>query len=328
MFQPKKKELAISREIKTAALVITGLVLIIFTFNYLKGENLLDSSRKFYALFDNVEGLGTSAPVTINGFAVGRVQDIELSQEDGQLRVMLLLDNDFEFSKNSEVQLYENGLIGGKAIAIIPAFDDGAVAVSGDLLKSTVKPGLSELLNQKLTPLQEKIETMMVSADSVLKNINDVFDEQTKANLRGSIAQLNSTIASFKNTSTSLNSLISDNQDKLDNTLSNFDNISGNLSKITDSLATANLSGTIKNLESTISNFDDVLASIESGEGSIGKLLKDEGLYNNLEGASKQLEQLLQDMKLNPKRYVHFSLFGKRPKVYDAEGNEIKDKDN
>ena len=169
---------------------------------------------------------------------------------------------------------------------------------------------------------------MMVSADSVLTNINDVFDEKTKENLRGSIAQLNSTIASFKNTSNSLNTLISDNQEKLDNTLSNFDNISGNLSKITDSLAQANLSGTIKSLESTISNFDDVLTSIESGEGSIGKLLKDEGLYNNLEGASKQLEQLLQDMKLNPKRYVHFSLFGRKAKVYDAEGNEIKDKDN
>lgn len=320
--------MAISREIKTAALVITGLVLIIFTFNYLKGENLLDSSRKFYALFDNVEGLGTSAPVTINGFAVGRVQEIEINKDDGRLTVMLLLDNDFEFSKNSKVQLYENGLIGGKAIAILPAFDHGEAAVSGDVLQSSVKPGLSELLNQKLTPLQEKIEMMMVSADSVLTNINDVFDEKTKENLRGSIAQLNSTIASFKNTSTSLNSLISENQEKLDNTLTNFDNISGNLSKITDSLAQSNLSGTIKNLESTISNFDEVLASIESGEGSIGKLLKDEGLYNNLEGASKQLEQLLQDMKLNPKRYVHFSLFGRKAKVYDAEGNEIKDKDN
>ena len=146
--------MAISREIKTAALVISGLVLIIFTFNYLKGENLLDSSRKFYALFDNVEGLATSAPVTINGFAVGRVQEIEINKEDGRLRVMLLLDNDFEFSKNSKVQLYENGLIGGKAIAILPAFDHDEVAVSGDVLQSSVKPGLSELLNQKLTPLQ------------------------------------------------------------------------------------------------------------------------------------------------------------------------------
>ncbi|RZW56724.1 MAG: MCE family protein [Flavobacteriaceae bacterium] len=318
--------MAISREVKTAGLVLIGLALIIFLFNYLKGENLLDSTRKFYTVFENVEGLATSAPVTINGLTVGRVQKITLDQEkNGQLMVMLLLDNDFEFSKNSTAELYETGLIGGKAIAIVPAFDDAEIARSGDMLDSEVKAGLSELLNQKLTPLQEKMEIMMVSADSVLTNINDVFDEKTKTNLQNSIAQLSATISSFKNTSQSLNGLITDNQEKLDNTLTNVDQISSNLLKITDSIASANLAQTIKNLESTIGNFDQVLASIENGEGSIGKLLKDEGLYNNLEGASKQLEQLLQDMKLNPKRYVHFSLFGKRPKQYDAEGNEIKE---
>lgn len=321
--------MAISREVKTAALVITGLLLIVFLFNYLKGENLLDSSRKFYAVFDNVEGLGSSSPVTINGHTVGRVQEIDfVSNTNGGLKVMLLLEDDYEFSVNSEAQLYENGLIGGKAVAIIPAFDNAEIAQSGLTLKSSVKAGLSELLNQKLTPLQEKIETMMVSADSVLKNINDVLDERTKANLRGSIAELNSTISSFKNTSVALNSLISDNQEKLSNTLSNMDNISSNLSSITDSIASADLTQTIRNLETTISNFDQVLANIENGEGSIGKLLKDEGLYNNLEGASKQLEELLQDMKLNPKRYVHFSLFGKRAKQYDADGNEIKEKND
>ena len=321
--------MAISREVKTAALVISGLLLIVFLFNYLKGENLLDSSRKFYVIYENIEGLETSSPVTINGFKVGRVQTIELEKNTtGSLRVMLLLEDEFEFSKNSEAQLYENGLIGGKAIAIIPVYDNAEIAKSGDVLKSSVKPGLSALLNQTLTPLQEKIETVMVSADSVLRNINDVFDEQTKANLKNSIAQLNNTITSFKSTSASLNSLITDNQEKLDNTLTNVDNISSNLSKISDSLASVDLAKTIKNLESTIGNFDQVLSSIENGEGSIGKLLKDDGLYENLEGASKQLEELLEDMKLNPKRYVHFSLFGKKAKQYDADGNEIKDKDN
>lgn len=319
--------MAISREVKTAVLVISGLVLIIFLFNYLKGQNLLDSSRKFYAEFENVEGLGTSAPVTINGFTVGKVQDIQFKDDgSGALRVMLLLDNSYEFSVNSKAELYENGLIGGKAIAILPAMDDAATAESGATLSSEVKPGLSELLNQRLTPLQEKIESAMLSADSLLLNINDVFDDRTKANLRNSIAQLNSTITSFKSTSESINSLVAENQEKISSTLSNVDKVSANLSQITDSIASANLAQTIKNLESTIGNFDEVLAKIERGDGSLGKLLKDEGLYDNLEGASLQLEQLLQDMKLNPKRYVHFSLFGKRAKQYDAEGNEIKDK--
>ncbi len=318
--------MAISKEVKTAVLVIGGLLLIVFLFNYLKGENLLDSSRRFYAEFDNVEGLETSAPVTINGFQVGRVQEIRfVDDQKGHLKVMLLLEDDFQFSENSEAQLYENGLIGGKAIAIIPAFDGAPNAESGDVLSSSLKPGLSELLNQKLTPLQEKIEKVMVSADSLMTNINSVFDEQTKSNLKSSISQLNGTIASFRQTSNSLNKLVTDNQEKLDNTLANVDKISTNLGSITDSIASSNLAQTIKNLESTIGEFDQVLSSIENGEGSLGKLLKDEGLYNNLEGASKQLEQLLQDMKLNPKRYVHFSLFGKRPKQYDADGNEIKE---
>ncbi|NNK69552.1 MAG: MCE family protein, partial [Flavobacteriaceae bacterium] len=174
--------MAISKEVKTAVLVIGGLLLIVFLFNYLKGENLLDSSRRFYAEFDNVEGLETSAPVTINGFQVGRVQEIRfVDDQKGHLKVMLLLEDDFQFSENSEAQLYENGLIGGKAIAIIPAFDGAPNAESGDVLSSSLKPGLSELLNQKLTPLQEKIEKVMVSADSLMTNINSVFDEQTKS---------------------------------------------------------------------------------------------------------------------------------------------------
>ena len=316
----------ISREVKTAILVISGLLFIIYLFNFLKGNNLLDSSRSFYAIYENVEGLAPSTPVTINGLNVGKVQEIGFTDDGtGKLLVKLVVDDEFEFSKNSEAQLYEGGLIGGKAIAIIPAFDNAENATKGSYLKGTVKAGLSELVNQRLTPLQEKIESTMVSADSLLININSVFDEQTKANLKNSILQLNSTISSFKTTSTSLNELVTSNQDKLNSTLNNVENISGNLSKITDSIARADLATTIRDLQTTITNFDNVLTSIENGEGSVGKLLKDEGLYNNLEGASKQLEQLLEDMKLNPKRYVHFSLFGKKAKQYDADGNEIKE---
>ncbi|WP_412984898.1 MlaD family protein [Pontimicrobium sp. IMCC45349] len=317
----------ISREVKTAILVISGIILFIYIFNYLKGENLLDSSKKVYAVYDNVEGLATSSPVTINGHAIGKVQEINFTDDgSAKLKVLLLIDSDFEFSKNSKAELYEAGLIGGKAIAIIPAFDGAENAKSGDILEGTVKAGLSELVNKKLTPLQEKIETMMVSADSLLTNINSVFDTKTKANLQEGISGLNEIIANFKETSKSIDRIVLVNEDKLNSTLANVDDISGDLSVITDSIASANLGQTIKELQSTISNFDSVLASIENGEGSVGKLLKDEGLYNNLEGASKQLEQLLQDMKLNPKRYVHFSLFGKKAKQYDAEGNEIKEK--
>ena len=154
----------LSKEIKTAILVISGVLLFIFIFNYLKGENVFDSSKKISAIYDNVEGLAPSAAVTINGHKIGKVQSIEFKGDgSGLLKVTMLIGDDFSFSINSEAQLYEAGLIGGKAIAIVPAFDGAALVQSGDVLISNVKPGLTDLVNQRLTPLQEKIETMMVS---------------------------------------------------------------------------------------------------------------------------------------------------------------------
>src|SRR5690606_5124682 len=145
---------------------------------------------------------------------------------------------------------------------------------------------------------------------------------------RKGIADMSATMSSFKETSASINSLLKSNQERLNNTLANAESMTNNLNSITDSIAKADLGKTIEELQGTIGKFNNVMASIENGEGSIGKLLKDEGMYNNLEGASKQLAQLLQDMTLNPKRYVHFSLFGKKPGDYDAEKNEKKDNGN
>ena len=317
----------LSREIKTAILALSGIVLFIFIFYYLKGENILDNTKEISAIYDNVEGLAPSAPVTINGLKIGKVQSIHFTKDlSGKLNVNLRIDSDFEFSKNSTAQLYESGLIGGKAIAIIPAFDGAPNVESGDLLKSDVKPGLTDLVNQRLTPLQEKIETMMVSADSLLVNLNSLFDSKTKSNIKSSIAELTTTIASFRSTSESLNELVADNSSSIGETITNFNEISEDLTHLSSSLATADFDTIMADLKSTISSFDQLLTAIENGEGSVGKLMKDEAVYNNLQGATKQLEELLEDMKLNPKRYVHFSLFGKKAKQYDSEGNELKTK--
>jgi phospholipid/cholesterol/gamma-HCH transport system substrate-binding protein len=317
--------LKLSKEIKTAILVISGVLLFIFIFNYLKGENVFDASKKISAIYDNVEGLAPSAAVTINGHKIGKVQSIEFNGDgSGLLKVTMLIGDNFDFSVNSVAELYEAGLIGGKAIAIIPAFDGATLVQSGDVLTSTVKPGLTDLVNQRLTPLQEKIEKMMVSADLLLNNLNEVFDIQTKDNIKLSIAELSNTITSFKATSESLNGLVSDNKSSIGETILNFNKISQDLTSVSKSLSESDLDSIMLNLKSTLSSFDNLLATIENGEGSIGKLMKDDSAYNNLNAATKQLEQLLEDMKLNPKRYVHFSLFGKKAKQYDANGNEIK----
>jgi phospholipid/cholesterol/gamma-HCH transport system substrate-binding protein len=321
--------LKITREVKTAILVISGIVLFIFLFSYLKGENLLDSSRTYYAVYDNVEGLKPSTAITINGFQVGKVKSITFKGDgSAKLLVTLMIDNDFQFSKNSTAQIHDLGLIGGKGVEIIPIFDGAPVAASGDYLKTNVKAGITELVNKRLTPLQEKIEAVMVNVDSLLTNVNVLFDEDTKNNITGSIKDLSATISNFKEASSSVNSLIASNDDKLGRTIANFENTSANFSKLSDSLAKIDLSRTIEDFQNTITRVDNLLANVENGNGSIGKLLKDESLYNNLEGASQQLKQLLEDIKLNPKRYVHFSVFGKKDKRYDAEGNEIEETDD
>lgn len=306
-----------SKEIKTAVLVLSGILLFIFIFNYLKGENLLSSSRKITAIYSNVEGLAISSSVTINGHKVGKVQDIRFTDDkSGMLEVSMLIDSDFNFSKNSIAELYESGLIGGKAISIIPVFDGSANTVSGDVLKSKIKPGLTELVNQRLTPLQEKIESVMVSADLLLNNVNSIFDEKTKSDIKGSISQLEQTISSFEKTSNSLQNLLETNKNAINNSIGNISDISDDLSIVTDKLSKSDFEQTINELKFSLNNFNSLLSGLDSGKGSLGKLFNDEGLYNNLEASLGQLESLLEDMKLNPKRYVHFSLFGKKNKQY------------
>lgn len=317
-----------SREFKTAIIVLGGIFLFILGFSYLKSNSIFTSYRTFYVVYDHVGGLAVGTPVTINGFSVGNIQNIKFKDTTGRLEVTFNVENKFEFSKNSIAQLYDTGIIGGKGIQIIPVFDGSPVAVSNDTLKGTIKPGLTELVTQQLNPLQEKLGSTLHNADSVLLNINSLLDDPRKQNLRKSIDDLTAIISTFKNTSKNIDAIVDANKNKLDSTLTNVSNISANFSKLSDSLADANIGKTITDLQSTIANLDKMLAGIEKGEGSIGKLLKDESFYNNMSGASKQLELLLEDMKLNPKRYVHFSLFGKKPDPYEAPEEKTQENTN
>lgn len=294
-------------------------------------RSVLSNDRIFYAEYNDIGGLIPATKVTINGFKVGKVQDIQL-QASGKSMVTIALENDFQFSKNSTVQLQENGFIGGKSLAILIKRDGGAVAVSGDTLQTVIQPGMIDTFKNQLTPLQDKVEKMLVSTDSLLTSVNEILNKDSRNNIKKSLEDLMTTISNFKKASGTFNSLLDGNKDKLDNTFTNLDNMASNMSTISDSLARLELNKTMKQMQGTINRFDNIIAGIENGEGSVGKLLRDEKLYDNLTGASLQMEQLLQDMKLNPKRYVHFSLFGKRPKPYsppeEGEKDEKEEKKN
>lgn len=312
----------ITREIKTAILVITSIVVCLWGYSFLKGKNLFDSNRNFYVVYDNVEGLSPSAPITINGLVVGKINSIEIQKNTGKLLVEMQIKNDFAISKSSIASIYEPGFIGGKQIAIIPNFKDTSIAQSGDYLQGDVKQGLTAKLEDKLAPIQERLDKVLANADVMLTSVNNVLDPATQANLKSTIAELNKTLTHFSAASANVDKLLADNKGKLDHTITNIDKVSTNFAKMSDTLAKANLGKTIKNLETTLANVDKIMLDLQAGKGTMGKLLKDEAMYKNLAGASKQLELLLGDMKLNPKRYVHFSLFGKKAVPYVAPEEE------
>lgn len=296
----------------------------IFLFNYLKGENLFDTSSTYYTEFD-YNALTKSSLITVRGNAVGKIKDIIYDYNTGKTRVAFSVNKELEFSKNSKVRLYETGLMGGNALAIIVS-RDGELAKSGDVLKSEVETGLVTSLSKNFSGLSVNLDSTLKSADSLLINLNELVKDDSSAGIKNAIAEMNATITSFKNLSNTFNGLISKNDEKLTSVITNFETITKDLAVVTTDLKNVKLSETIADLDKTLASVNSLMADLENGNGSIGKLLKDEGLYNNLEGASKELEQLLGDMKLNPKRYVHFSLFGKKAKQYDAKGNEIKAK--
>lgn len=307
----------LSRELKTGILAIVTILLFIFGYSFLKGSNIFEKQSIFYVKYDNVEGLSPSAPVTINGLKVGKVQSIDFADSNGKLVVAFQLEKDFKFSRNSVVQIYSSSFIGGNNLGILPVYEPNNIAQPGDTLRGDIQQGILDQVTGKLAPLEAKVQATLTSLDSLLINLTDVLDEDTRNNLKGTFANLNATAAQFKGASTTLNSLLRENEGKIGSALTNLDSSMENFSRLSDTLAQIEVGEIINNLESITTRFDDIAARIENGEGSVGKLLKDEQLYENLSGASLQLEQLLEDMKLNPKRYVHFSLFGKRPKPYE-----------
>jgi len=313
-----------TKEVKTGILAVVAIVILIFGYSFLKGKNLLDSSRTFYAVYADVEGLSPSSDVTINGLKVGQVNKIDFLNQTGLLLVTFSVDSDFKFSKNSLAQIYGGGLIGGKSLAIVPEYEQGQMAKTGDTLPSDIEEGIMELVNERLTPLQVKIERTIVSADSMVTALNQVLNPETRNNIKKTFDDLALTVASFKATAKSLNGIVDGNSQKLDHTFTNLDEMSTNFNKFSDSLSQINLSGMGRDLEKVIADFEEISNNLSSGKGTAGKLLTDDKVYNNLDRATKQMEELLQDIKLNPKRYVHFSVFGKSPGPYDEPKDSLK----
>ena len=296
-------------------------MLFVFGFSFLKGKSFFEKDKIIYTVYDEVEGLVEGAKVTINGLVIGKIMKIDFLPNTTRILITMSVRSELDFSPQSEAILYEAGLIGGKAIQIDPVFDSKSIVKSGDTLVSALKPGLTELINKQIEPLQLKIENMLTSADSLFIGVGNILNNDSQENLKSILKNLSLSTSKINDASISLVEILKKNQSNIDNTFENFAETSDNLKTITDSISQANLAVAINKFTNTIESLDGIVATIESGNGTMGKLVKDETLYQNLSQASKELEDLLSDLKSHPKRYVHFSLFGKKDKEEKSKEN-------
>jgi len=314
-----------SRELKTGFIAVVVIALFVWGFNFLKGENIFAKNQRIYFVeYDNIQGLKKSSVVTINGLHVGTVIDIEFNKDPkkkGKLVVELLIENDFEFSKNSIAKIYSASLMGGQSLAIIPSYE-GELALSGDYLTGEVESDIFSTVGEKLNPLQAKLESVIVSADSLLLGLNQTLTIESRKSLNRSIKGLEFTIGDVRKTLGSVNQLLDSSKVGIKNTFDNTRVITENFMKLSDTLVNANIGLTIKKTQKSLDYINDLMAGVARGEGSFGKFVKDETMYNNLTRMSKEMEELIREMKLNPKRFVHFSLFGKKAVSYDAKKNK------
>ena len=315
----------VKKEVKIAIVFIAGLALLYWGINFLKGRDLFRKERTFYAVYKQINGLTKANPIIVNGFRVGQVEDIHFNPDSaGQIVVALTITNkDLEIPVNSIAKIQSSGLLGSMAVEI-ELGDSKTMAVEGDTLLNKVQNTLGEEVNVLVQPLKQKFENVMLSLDSVLAIIKTVFNENTRQNLEASFASIRLTIQNLEHTTYNIDTLVTSQRHNLSDIIANVQSISDNIknnndkitniitnfSNISDTIAQSNISGVIKNADKSLKEFSQIIEKVNRGEGSLGMLVNNDTLYNNLEKSSKELNELIQDIKLNPRRYLNFSVFG------------------
>lgn len=315
----------ISKEARVGLVISAGLIMFYFGYNYLKGKNIFSKSRSFYAVFDNVDQLAPTAAVQLNGFKVGVVDDIRFAPNSYKVIVRFVITEDHvKLPKNSEAHIVSD-LLGTRTLQLTLGSAQ-QLAESGDTIISVRELAITDELKNAIYPIKKQIESLAGSIDTVLKGFNNVFNTKTQDGLVTSFESINKSILKLEHAIGEVDGLVSDERKKLsdifgnlksitDNFKNNNDKLSRvftNLDKISDDIARSNVNKTFTELQGAVGQLNQVLGGIEKGEGSLGQLAKNDSLYKNLESSSKNLDLLLEDLRLHPKRYIHFSVFGKK----------------
>ncbi len=315
----------IRREFLIGVLVVVSIVLLYFGLSYLKGVNLFQKQQKFYGVYDNAAGLQTSNPVILNGYKIGIVKSVRL-HDDGSGRILvevLLRDANLRIPKDTKLEIYDADLFGGKAIQVVLG-QSNDLALDKDTLQTSISLGLAESVKQEIEPLKQKSTQLFASVDTLISNIRRVLNKEQTQDLTEVFDNLKNTISNLERTSSELNGILAGNKGKIGSIFDNVNSISSNLrdnneeltnaiqnvSLISDSLAKLNLSATLRKVDQALQGVNTITQQINSGQGSLGKLIQSDSLHNEVVQASQSLDLLLNDMRVNPKKYLSFSVFG------------------
>ena len=309
-----------TKEIKAGLIAILAIVGFVILFQFMKGKSLFTTDNIFYAKFDNVEGLAASNPVSINGLKVGQVdQIIPITEPDGKIHfvVKVTIDDNFEFSKKSTLEIFEPGLMSGKEMRVNLAYGS-PMAKDGDTLKGAFTLSMMNNITSQVGPVKDQLQVVLKRVDSLMVNANAMTDAQNQQAIRALLSSLNRTVTSFESTAQQTNALLAYNDPRIQQMLDNANlaTISAKTTidkygRVADEVDVQKLNNTIDKLSLTADKLNGVISGIQNGEGSLGKLAKDEQLYQNLNESSANLNNLILDLKANPKRYLNFSVFGK-----------------
>lgn len=313
----------ISKEFKIGFLFVLATVILVWGFSFLKNKNILVKERVFFAVYQNVNGLTPSRPVYLNGVKVGQVSKVYFNPDlSGDIIVQMVFTDKFPFPKNSVARIFSEDLMGSKAIDIIRG-DAVEYALSGDTLVTDVETSLKDAVNQQILPLKLKAEDLLSSIDTMVVAIQGVFNKDIREDLTASISSIRRTLNNLESTTQNLDTLIYTQSGRLSSIIYNIDMITRNLSNnseeinrvldnlanVTDTLARADISGILRNLDATVESLALVMEKVEKGDGTLGMLVNDDKLYRDLEKAAFELSRLVEDIRLNPKRYVRVSVF-------------------
>ena len=302
----------LSKEIKAAFFVLSTILLFIFGFNYLKGSSILDKQKTIYAVYDEVDGLLVGANVMINGLSIGNVTQLDFMPNSTKIIVTLKVKDKLNFSSKSTASIYETGVLGGLAISIEPLFERESIVKTGDTLMSSVRPGLTELINRQIEPLSRQLQSTITSVDSIFTGASNVLNRQTQEEIKESISVLTSAIKAIKNSSVIIEETLTSKNTQINNTIDNFEKISSNLSNVSDELNSFGLTSLLSNLEVSVDGISSIVDKLDSDNSTLGKLINEDEVYNNLNSSIESLNILINDIKANPKKYVHFSVFGRK----------------